>query len=156
MKAFRFTLEAVQTVRHRQEQQAMENYVRALLARRQALDHVESIREQIRRNQQELSLVLTTGGSAARAAQACQYERSLEKTLTERATTLALADRRVHATMQAMLLARQKLQAVETYRAKQKARHSRDETREEQKLLDDLASRRARSLFAWNPSAEAL
>jgi flagellar export protein FliJ len=156
MKAFRFTLEAVQTLRHRQEQQALENYARALLARHQALEQLDAIRERIHRNQQELSQLLTAGCAAARAAQASQYQRSLEKTLAERATTLALADRRAGAALQAMLLARQQLQTVENYRDKQLARHRREETREDQKLLDDLASRRARSIFAWTATGAAL
>jgi hypothetical protein len=38
MKAFRFTLEAVRTLRQRQEHEALEHYARALLARQQVLD----------------------------------------------------------------------------------------------------------------------
>ena len=86
MKAFRFTLEAVQTLRHRQEQQAMELYVRALLARQQALDRLEIMRERIRRNQQEMSRLLSAGcaGRASRPKSSL-YERSLEKQQADRA-----------------------------------------------------------------------
>jgi flagellar export protein FliJ len=156
MKAFRFSLEAVKTLRLRQEQQAMENYLRALLARQQALEHLEASRDQIRRNQQELRRLLTEGCPATQAAQVNQYQRFLEKIQAERVSALGLAERRVNVTFQGMLLARQQRQAVETYRDKELARHQREEAREEQKLLDDMASRRGRSMLAWNPGRVAV
>jgi hypothetical protein len=66
MKAFRFTLEAVQTLRHRQEQQAMETYVHSLLARQQVLDRLEAARELILLNQQEINRLLAAGCAASR------------------------------------------------------------------------------------------
>ncbi|MGD1083320.1 MAG: flagellar FliJ family protein [Verrucomicrobiota bacterium] len=156
MKAFRFSLEAVQTLRHRQEQQAMEQYVRALLARQQALDQLEIIRERIRGNQQELSRLLSEGCAAAVAAQVQLFERSLEKQQADRVASLAMTERRVNATFQAMVAARQKRKMVESYRKRQQGRHQRAEAREEQKLLDDLTARRERSIFSWNPTRMAL
>jgi flagellar export protein FliJ len=150
MKAFRFTLEAVQTVRHRQEQQAMETYVHALLARQQVLDRLEMARERIRRNQQEIVRLLAAPCAAAQLAQAGQFERALEKQQADLVAALAQAERRVQATFQAMLAARQRRKMVESFRAKQYARHQRAEWREEQKVTDDLASRRGRSILAWH------
>ena len=43
MKPFRFTLQAVQTLRQRQEQKARECYARALLAHRQALGQLKQV-----------------------------------------------------------------------------------------------------------------
>ena len=156
MKAFRFTLEAVQILRHRQEQQAMETYVHALLARQQVLARLEAARERIRLNQQEMNRLLAAGCAAARLAQVHLYERALEKQQAEQVLALAQAERRVQATFQAMLTARQRRKMVESFRAKQHARHQRAEWREEQKLLDDLASRRARPILAWHPEGAAL
>ncbi len=156
MKAFRFTLEAVQILRHRQEQQAMDIYVHALLARQQVLDRLESGREQIRRNQQEITGLLAAGCAASRLAQVHQYERALEKQQMDQVLALALAERRVQATFQSVLAARQRRKMVENFRAKQHARHQRAEWREEQKLLDDLASRRGRPILAWHPEGAAL
>jgi len=156
MKAFQFTLEAVQILRHRQEQQAMEYYVHALLARQQVADRLEITREQIRRNQQEIGRLLAGACAASRLAQAHLYERALEKQQAEQALALALAERRVQAAFQAMVAARQRRKMVESFRAKQHARHQRAEWREEQKLLDDLASRRGRPILAWHPEGAAL
>jgi flagellar export protein FliJ len=155
MKAFRFSLEAVQTLRHRQEQHAMEQYVRSLLARQQALDHLDLVRERIRQNQQELGRLLSAGCTAAVAAQAQLFERSLERVQGERVAALAVTERRVNANFQAMIVARQKRKMVESFRKRQQARHQRAELREEQKLLDDLAARRERSILAWNPARTA-
>ena len=150
MKAFRFSLEAVQTVRHRQEQQALEHYVQALLGRQQALERLEVIRDQIRRHQQETSGLLAQGCTAAALVQVSQYARALEKLQSDQIMALALAERRVNATFHAMILARQQRKIVETFRTKQLARHQQAETREEQKFLDDLASRRGRHHQSWN------
>lgn len=150
MKAFRFTLQAVQTVRHRQEQQAMETYVHALLARQQVLDRLEAARERIRRNQQEINRLLAAPCAAVQLAQAGHYECALERQQADQIVALALAERRVQTTFQAMLAARQRRKMVESYRARQLAHHQRAESREEQKLTDDLASRRGRSILAWH------
>ena len=129
----------------------MEQYVQALLARQQAVDHLETIREQINCNQLEMNRLLTGRCTAGQAEQVSLYQRSLEKQQDDRVAALALAERRVNLTFQAMLAARQQCKIVETYRHKQQSRHQREELRQEQKLLDDLASRRARSIFSLNP-----
>ena len=133
----------------------MEVYVHALLARQQVVDRLEAARERIRLNQQEIARLLAASCAAARLAQAHLYERALEKQQAEQALALALAERRVQSTFQAMLTARQRRKMVETFRAKQHARHQRAEWREEQKLLDDLASRRGRPILAWHPEGAA-
>ncbi|MGA2540484.1 MAG: flagellar export protein FliJ [Verrucomicrobiota bacterium] len=156
MKAFQFTLQAVQTLRHRQEQQAMETYVHALLARQQVLDRLETVRDQIRRNQREMNRLLLSATAASPLAQASQYERALEDQQAQHVVALALAERRVQNTFQAMLTARQRRKIVENLRVKQHAHHQRAEWREEQKLLDDLASRRGRPILAWKPEEAAL
>jgi flagellar export protein FliJ len=142
MKAFRFTLQAVQTVRHRQEQQAMETYVHALLARQKA--------------QEEMNRLLSAPCAATPLAQVSQYERALEGRQAEQALAVALAERRVQNALQAMLAARQRAKMVGNLRAKQLDRHQRAEWREDQKLLDDLASRRGRPILAWRPEEAVL
>jgi flagellar export protein FliJ len=156
MKAFRFTLEAVQVLRHRQEQQAMEHYVHALLFRQQVLDRLETARERIRLNQQEINRLLAAACAAAQLAQASHYARVLERQQADQVTALALAERRVQAAFQSMLSARQRRKMVENLHAKQLASHQRAEWREEQKLADDLASRRGRSILAWHPGEAPL
>lgn len=151
MRAFRFTLQAVQILRKRQEQQAMDTYVHALLARQQVQDRLEAVREQIQRNQQEINGLLAGACAASRLAQGHQYERALEQQHGDLVLALAVAERRVQITFQSMLAARQRTKIVENFRVKQHARHQRAEWREEQKLLDEIASRRGRPILAWHP-----
>jgi len=146
MKVFRFSLEAVRTLRQRKEQEAMEQYSRALLARQQVLDLLEAIEERISRNFARMRELLAGGCSAGQAAQAQSYHRSLEKHRDDCVAALGLAERRVQAAFKAMLAARQRREAVEVYRDKQRAAHSRLEWREEQKIQDEFALRRVTAL----------
>ena len=134
----------------------METYVHALLARQQVLDRLENVRDQIRRNQQEMNRLLVSACAASPLAQVSQYERALEEQQAQQVVALALAERRVQNTFQAMLTARQRRKIVENLRDKQQARHQRAEWREEQKLLDDLASRRGRPILVWKPEGSPL
>jgi flagellar export protein FliJ len=152
MKAFHFTLESVRTVRQRQEQEAMEQYARTLLARLQALERLEAVQKQLTAGWQELRETLARGCEAASAAQMHEYHRSLEKRRDEYAVALGVAERRVNAAHHMMMAARREREIVEKCFDKQKARHQREQVRVEQKFLDDLAGRRTASILSWNPA----
>ncbi|HEY3915351.1 MAG TPA: flagellar export protein FliJ [Verrucomicrobiae bacterium] len=153
MKAFRFTLEAVRTVRQRKENEALEKFVQALLARQALLDLLESIDERITQSRAQIRKLLADGCGAAQASQAYDCHATLEKRREECVTSLGHAERRVNAASQAMLLARQQREIVDIYCDKQKARHQRLQLLEEQKALDEFASRR--SLLQISPPIAA-
>jgi flagellar export protein FliJ len=153
MKAFHFTLEALGTVRQRQEQKAMEQYAQSLIARRQAVEALEAAERELSACWQEWRGRMAGGCTAAEAAQAHAYERSLAQRRDECARALETAERRVNAALQGMLQARQQREVVDKYFDRQKARHRREQARGEQKFLDDLAGRRGSSILAWK-SAE--
>ncbi len=155
MKPFHFTLEAVRTLRQRQEQNAMEQYAQALLARQQAIEKLNAIQRELHASWQELRGRLAGGCAAFHLSQAHDYQRALGKRRDESMATLGVTERRVNAAMQAMLAARQQREIVDKSCEKQKARHLREQFRAEQKVLDDLAGRRGVSSLAWNPT-EAL
>jgi flagellar export protein FliJ len=146
MKAFRFTLEAVRTLRQRQEQEALENYARALLARQQVLNLLADMDQRIRRDYVEMRKLLAARPTAAQAAQAQQFHASLEKKRDDCVAALGQAERRLNATSHAMLAARQQREMVDVYREKQHAVHERLGLREEQKILDEFAVRRVTAL----------
>ena len=149
MKTFQFTLEAVRTVRQRQENEALELYARALLARQHALDALEDIHQRIGQNDfARTRQLLTSGCTAAQAAQAQNYHRTLEKLRDDGVVALGQAERRVNTASKAMLAARQQREMVEVYREKQHAVHQRLELREEQKILDEFALRRVTALHS--------
>jgi len=107
MKAFRFTLEAVRTVRQLQENEALERYARALAARQMARDSLEAIQERIMDDFALMRQLLAAGCCAARAAQAQNFHHSLEMTRRNGVAALEQAECRVNAACQTMLAARQ-------------------------------------------------
>jgi flagellar export protein FliJ len=147
MKAFRFTLEAVRTLRQRQEQEAMETYARALLARQQVLDLLADMDQRIGRDFAQMRQMLAGRCTAAQAAQAQSFHASLEKKRDDCVAALGQAERRVNAASQDMLAAHQQREMVDVYRKKQHAVHQRLEMREEQKILDEFGSRRVTALL---------
>jgi flagellar export protein FliJ len=152
MKAFHFTLEAVRTVRRRLEQTAMEQYAQALLARQQAFERLDAVQRQLNEGQQELRGQLTAGCTAQQAAQAHDYHRSLGTLRDELSLALGVTERRVNATLQSMLAARQQREIVDKSFTKQKTRHERGQFLAEQKAMDDLAGRRMISSLSWTPT----
>jgi flagellar export protein FliJ len=149
MKAFRFTLEAVRIVRQRQEQEAMEEYARALLVRKQALEKLEGVQKDLQAAWQEFRKLVGGGCTAAKAAQAREYHDTLEQRRVDCAAALEAAERRVNATLNGMLAARRQREVVDKFYDKQKSRHGRELARSEQMLLDDLAGRRPSSILSW-------
>jgi flagellar export protein FliJ len=152
MKSFRFTLEAVRTLRQRQEQVAMEQYAQALAFRQQAYDRLETVQQELNAGFRDLRARLAKGCAASEAAQAGDYHKSLARRRDEFTLALGTAERRVNAALQTMLATRQQRELVDKYFDKQKSRHQRDQARSEQKIMDDLAGRRGNSILAWNPS----
>lgn len=153
MKPFQFTLEALRTLRQRQEQKALEVYAQALLARQQAMDRLKSAQHELDVASQGFNELMEAGCTALEAARASDYQRVLVWCRDDCAKALSTAERRVNATLQTVLAARKQCEIVEKFFEKQKARHERGLALAEQKLLDDLASRRGASLFALNPNA---
>ena len=148
MKTFRFTLEAVRTLRQRQEQEALEHCARALLARQQVLAALTDIDQRIGRDFTQMRKLLAGPCTAAQAAQAQNFHAALEKKREECVAALGQAERRLNAASQAMLAARQKRETVDVFREKQQVTHQRLQMREEQKTLDEFASRRVTSLHS--------
>jgi flagellar export protein FliJ len=155
MKKFCFTLEAVRTLRRRQEHLAVDEYVRALLARQKALDVVDDIQRQLEHNRTELARMLSAGCTADHAFQLGNYHRFLEKQREQLQAALAGAEHRLAGAFQGMLVARQQREIVEAYRKKQQARYQRDLSREDQKAIDESAARTGASTLSWNPTKDA-
>lgn len=152
MKHFRFTLEAVSIVRQRQEQKAVELYAHTLANQQKAREALEKAEREMERAQAELRGQLTRGCQAQQAAQAAAYQQSLSQHGHDCAAAFETAERRVNAAFKAFLHARRQREMVDKCFDKQLARHRRDLARGEQRFLDDLAGRRASSIFAWKPA----
>jgi flagellar FliJ protein len=153
MKAFRFTLQALGTLRQRQEQKAQEQYAQTLAVRRDAAARLKAAEQELSASWEEWRLRLAGGCAAAEAAQAQVFQRLLSQRVDECVIALENAERRVNTALQAMLEARRQREIVDKCFERQKAVYQREVARSEQKFLDDLAGRRGNSILAWK-SAE--
>jgi flagellar export protein FliJ len=156
MRAFQFTLEALGTLRRRQEQNAMDQYVQSLIDRRKAIEQLEGAEATLNASWRQWRQQLAAGCSAAEAAQAVVYQRSLAQRRDECKGALENAERRVNTALNAMVQARRQREIVDKCFDKQKARYEREVARGEQKFIDELASRRGNRILAWKSAESTL
>ncbi|MFO1497090.1 MAG: flagellar FliJ family protein [Verrucomicrobiota bacterium] len=142
MKRFRYSLQAVFTLRQREEQQALELYARALAERQQAITQLEEVHQAQAEWWSRWNREVSQGCSAGSLQQwqRCNYR----LTEQERQAVAALnkCELAVNKSLQSVLLARQAREAVEQHLHRQKLAYARDLNRAEQSALDDLAQRR--------------
>jgi flagellar export protein FliJ len=141
MKAFKFTLEAVRTLRTRQEKNALEKYGHAVQAREQAVSFLWKAREELGKIFQE-RLQLADGAPASELAQLETWTGEVAAREKECLQTVQLASARVETTWQELMNARQEREIVDKYLERQRERYDRALDCEEQKSLDELAGRR--------------
>lgn len=139
MKRFRFSLEAVATIRHHQEDQARQKFAEATRIHREAMARLEKTQSELAATMDERRA--PTPRSATEHCQLQEWQHVLQQrveTQTKEIKQLAFA---VHQTNQELMLARQRHEAVEKIRNQRLARHEQEGLKAEQKILDDLANR---------------
>ncbi len=152
MKRFKFTLEAVRTVRLQNEQKAMESYAAALLAKQQTLQRLDEIQHNLDTAYRELRRQMEKGCDAATASQAIAFQAELGRKRDACAESLGVAERRLNVAFQKMMETRQQREVTDKFFDNQKLKYQREEARQDQKLQDELAGRRSASVFSWNPA----
>lgn len=133
----------------------MEQYAQALLNRQLAADRLSALQDELDECWKELRGHMARGCSASTVMQAHDYHRVVTRRRDEAIAGLGVAERRVNAAMQTMLAARQQREIVDKSCEKQKTHYQREQFRNEQKLMDDLAGRRSSVHFLLD-SKEAL
>jgi flagellar export protein FliJ len=149
MKRFRFTLQAVLTLRQREEQAAQERYARALLQRQLAAQQLALAEEQLLRAQADQRRLLNGASTAAKLATAHALVRAAGERHDHGVATLQHAERAAQQSLQAMLAARRAREAVERFQSQQRRRHDAATQREEQKLLDEFSRRLPLAGLPW-------
>ncbi len=149
MRRFRSTLQALLTVRQRQERLAMERYSEALQARQKAVTALATADQDRMLAGDALKQRLSGGLQAAEALSGQTYYRTLESRRDAARHALTSAENGIAPALKAMLHARNQREAVEECIARQRERHRRDQENTERKLLDELALRRARPVRAF-------
>lgn len=149
MKRFKFTLEAVQTVRERAAREALEHYAKELRAKTAAESAlVEAEHAQEAQMSAWRRLMREKGFSPAEMLQNEHARAMLEARRQQRAEELRKASEAAAKAQAAFQLAQQKSDVVERFRTRQRAEFDLNALKEEQHFLDELAvSRRDVGLF---------
>lgn len=148
MKSFRFSLQAVLTLRQRQERFALEAYAAALLVCHQAVSRMKAVELELSTSWSDLRCKQDAGCSAAVMSQASEYSRTLSRRRDEAGVALMAAERGMNVSLKSLLEARKQREIVDACHDKQKLAHQREQVRQENRLLDDLAGRRFTPLLA--------
>ncbi len=143
MKAFRFTLVALQTLRDRAEQQAQEQYAHAVRHRDRALRQREEATRQFEAAWALGRTQLAAGIVQAQWAQVQDYCQKAAAHLRGCDRDVASAQAAANQRLQHLLEARRDREVVDKYYQRQRRSYDRAQQRAEQKTLDDLAGRRA-------------
>ena len=154
MKRFKFTLEAVQTVRERAAREALENYARALRVKTSAEAALADAE-----HAQESQLVAwrrmmrQNGFSPSEMLQNEHARAMLEARRNERVEEVRKASEAAAKAQATFQLAQQKSDVVERFHTRQRNEFNLNALKEEQHFLDELAgNRRESGLFEKGPT----
>ena len=154
MKPFHFSLQAVRTLRQRQEQMSLKRFTAAVQNRESAVDRLNSVTQQLQAGWSELKACLPKGATALQIAQIQAYCDSVTTRKKECEVYVNAAHRAVDIAWQNLLAAKQQLEVVVKYYENQRRLYERELDREEQKTLDDMTNRRATRSTAGMVSLE--
>jgi flagellar export protein FliJ len=142
MKRFRFSLEAVQTVRVRAAREALEHYASRLRVRLVAEAALAKAENALTEHLAEWRRAMSQSFSPGDMLQHEHTRVMLEKGRNERAAELREAAAAVTQSYAAFQLARQKSDVVERFHERQRHDFNLGVLKEEQHLLDEMAANR--------------
>lgn len=156
MKAFRFSLQAILTLREEKEQEAQRLYAKALRVVEAVQAELDAVNRRLLELDSEQQARLQTGLPASELERFGNYRVVLIERRTRLQNDLARAQQAAEQARQALVKATQARQALENYREKLHHAYNLVLSREEQKMLDDLASRPAALTGAWRQAPETI
>jgi flagellar export protein FliJ len=142
MKRFKFSLQAVQTVRERSARTALEAYARALRDLTEAEHTLEAAERALKQQIEDWRRAMKSGFSPSEMLQHEHARTMLEARRNERAQALRDANKAVVEAQGAFQLARQKCDVVERFHERQRRDFTLAGLKEEQHLLDEMAASR--------------
>ncbi len=151
MKPFKFTLQALYTLRQRSENDALKVYAASLVNRARAAESVRAAEGELSAAQAAWQQQARAGCPAAEMAQHASHCQRLATQRDQRLALLGTAERKVNAALQDMLSARQRREAVEQLLDKQRRAYKAELARAEQRFLDELAQRRPGLASGFEP-----
>ncbi|MBI1176073.1 flagellar export protein FliJ [bacterium] len=142
MKPFHFSLQAVRTLRQRQEQQALEAFARTVQARQAAIDRQKLAERELSVGLDQLARTQTDGAPIYRLNQLRDHCRGLEQKLAVARKQCVKAQEAANAAWETLQEARQQLELVDKLYQRRSEEYERELRQEEQKQLDEMSSRR--------------
>lgn len=155
MKRFRFSLQALRTLRQHQEQRALKQFGLAIAARAQATRDLEEVRRHCDAGWQASRQSMRAGVTAAQLVRLGAYCRTMEQLQRQSEANLRRAQRTVDERWEKLLTIRQQREAVDKYYQRLRGAYERQLSREEQKALDDMAYHRPPAAMTWKADVTA-
>ena len=153
MKAFRFRLQAVLTLREQTEQAAQQRCARAYAAVEIAAARVRSAEAEIDATDQAHRAQMAAGPRAGQLDQLRLYVSLLHERRRQLARELAEGRRQAAEAARQLLLATQQREGLERLRGRQRRVYDYQTARAEQQTLDELVGRGPALSGAWKTSA---
>lgn len=154
MKAFRFSLHAILTLREEREQEAQRHYAKMLRAVEAVNAELATVGQHLADLATEQQARLRTGLPANELERIGNYRVLLEDCQKRLQQDLARAQQAAEQARVALVKATQARKALENYREKLHRVYDQTLARNEQKLLDDLAGRTSTLAGAWRQAPE--
>jgi flagellar export protein FliJ len=158
MRPFTFSLQAVQTLRQRQEQLALEAFGECVRVRQAALEQQQLAERQLSVGLDQLTILQSGGAPLYHLNQLRGHCQLLEQRLEGCRTASSKAQESANKAWEALQDARRELELVDKLYLRRRDDYERELRSEEQKQLDEMSGRR--SLFgtitlqpatlAWN------
>ncbi|MSU61733.1 MAG: hypothetical protein EXS31_04945 [Pedosphaera sp.] len=148
MKSFRFSLQALLTLRQRQENIAQEEYARTLRSQRSAESSLDQADRAMTAGWAALSQMVENGCTVADITRQRDYCRLLAEQRDDAIKGVEVAKLHAKLAMQLMLDARRQRELVDKTRDKQHDRHLRLVQVAEHKFNDEMAARRVMPMLS--------
>jgi len=149
MKAFRFPLQAVLTLREQAEQTAQQQCAAAYAVVRAAATRLRIVNAAIAASEDARRAQFAAGTTADQVEQSRRYAVLLDEHRARLGHELAEACRHAEEAWQQLVAATQRREALERLRGRQRRLHDYQSARAEQKLLDELAGRGPTLAETW-------
>jgi flagellar export protein FliJ len=141
MKRFRFSLQSLQMLREQRERAAQRRYLEAMRAREEAQALLKAAERELHQAWDILHKDLGTGIPAMKMARAWTFCSAQEDRCVELQHAVQVEDEGVQRAWQELTQAKRDRDAIDKYYDKQREIYNHEVAREDQKMMDELASR---------------
>ncbi len=152
MKPFHFSLQAVRTLRQRQEQISLEAFGRAVQARTGALEKQNRKERDLHQAWRQLEHLQVSGANVRDINQVRGHCQVLQQGLAQAQQFTAAAQQVANEAWETLNESRQQLELVSKFYERRRDEYERELRQEEQKQLDEMAGRRWHSRAVMVPS----